>query len=152
VSDGVSFRIAVASDGDALVALMRAFYAHESIPFDEAVARRAMDALLRDPTLGRVWIVQDGARPAGYVALTLGWSLEYGGRDAFLDELFLDPSLRGRGLGDRAVEVALAACAELGVRALHLEVERANARAQALYRKRGFADHDRYLMTRRIEG
>jgi ribosomal protein S18 acetylase RimI-like enzyme len=37
------------------------------------------------------------------------------------------------------------------VRALHLEVERANTAAQGLYRKFGFADHERYLFTRWIE-
>jgi ribosomal protein S18 acetylase RimI-like enzyme len=150
MADAVSFRVAGAADLDPLVAMMREFYAHESIPFDEPVARAAMEAMLRDGSLGRIWLVRDGERTGGYVALTLGWSLEYGGRDAFLDEIFLEPPLRGRGIGERAVELAAQACRELGVRALHLEVERANTRAQALYRKQGFVDHDRYLLTRRI--
>ena len=151
MSATVSFRSADAGDLDALVAMMRAFYAHEAIAFDEKIARAAMDALLREPALGRVWLVLDGARTGGYVALTLGWSLEYGGRDAFLDEIFLDESLRGRGVGERAVELVTGACRTLGVRALHLEVERVNTRAQALYRKQGFVDHDRYLLTKRID-
>jgi ribosomal protein S18 acetylase RimI-like enzyme len=40
------------------------------------------------------------------------------------------------------------ACRELGVRALHLEVEKDNVPAAELYRKRGFEDRDRRLMTR----
>jgi len=36
----------------------------------------------------------------------------------------------------------------LGVKALHLEVERTNTAAQAFYRKIGFKDHSRYLMTK----
>jgi ribosomal protein S18 acetylase RimI-like enzyme len=36
------------------------------------------------------------------------------------------------------------------VRALHLEVERANTEAQAFYHKAGFADHDRYLLTKQM--
>jgi ribosomal protein S18 acetylase RimI-like enzyme len=43
-----------------------------------------------------------------------------------------------------------AACHELGVRALHLEVERDNAAAQALYRERGFRDNGRLLLTKRL--
>ena len=35
-----------------------------------------------------------------------------------------------------------------GVSALHLEVERQNEAAQGFYRRLGFKDHDRYLMTR----
>ena len=40
------------------------------------------------------------------------------------------------------------ACRDLGVEALHLEVERGNTRAQTVYHKAGFADHDRYLLTK----
>jgi ribosomal protein S18 acetylase RimI-like enzyme len=47
----------------------------------------------------------------------------------------------------RLVETA---CRDLGVHAVHLEVERANAAAQGLYRKFGFQDHERYLLTRWI--
>ncbi len=51
-------------------------------------------------------------------------------------------SARGRSLWPRQ------ACRELGVRALHLEVERENVEAQALYRRIGYKDHDRYLLTK----
>jgi ribosomal protein S18 acetylase RimI-like enzyme len=147
-----AFRPATTGDLDALVQMMRAFYAHEGIGFDPDVARPAMRGLLEDGTRGRAWLVVDSEGPAGYVVLTLGWSLEYGGRDAFLDEIFLAERLRGRRLGERAIDLALEACRALGVRALHLEVERANARAQSLYRRLGFADHDRYLMTKWLVG
>jgi len=147
VSDA-TFRPATRDDLDVLVALMRDFYAHERIRFEPDVARAAMRGLLEDASHGRVWLVVDADGPAGYVVLTLGYSLEYGGRDAFLDEIFLVERLRGQRLGERAIEIAEATCRELGVRALHLEVERENTRAQSLYRRLGFADHDRYLMTR----
>ncbi len=143
-----AFRPATPADLDALVAMMREFYAHESMRFDPGVARAAMLGLLEDPSRGRAWLIADAEGPAGYLALTLGWSLEFGGRDAFLDEIFLAERLRGRGVGARAIDVALEACRALGVRALHLEVERGNARAQSLYRRMGFEDHDRYLMTK----
>ncbi len=141
-------RVASTVDLEALVALMREFYAHEGMRFEPDVARAAMRGLLEDASRGRVWRIDDAEGPAGYVALTLGWSLEFGGRDAFIDEIFLVERLRGRRLGERAIELALAACHELGVGALHLEVERVNAPAQSLYRRLGFVDHDRYLMTK----
>jgi ribosomal protein S18 acetylase RimI-like enzyme len=112
--------------------------------------RAALEPFLADPALGRAWLFRDGAAAVGYFVLTLGWSLEYGGRDAFVDELFVSRSHRGRGLGRRALEVIDEACRELGVRALHLEVEKDNFPAAELYRKRAFEDHDRRLMTRRF--
>ncbi len=144
------FRLADEADGDTLIAMMREFYAIDAYPFDEGAARRALEGLLRDPALGRVWLIHDGAEAIGYVVLTFGYSLEFHGRDAFIDELFVRPSHRGRGVGTRAMRLVEEACRDLGVHALHLEVERANAVAQRLYRTFGFQDHARYLMTRWI--
>lgn len=80
--------------------------------------------------------------------LCLGFSLEYKGRDAFVDEIYIRAAFRGQGLGKRALEFPEAECRALGVQALHLEVERANTNAQEVYRKHGFIDQDRYLMTK----
>lgn len=135
-------------DEELVLAMMRELYAHEAIYFDEARARAALSRLLADDSLGRVWVARVEGEPAGYLVLTLGYSLEFGGRDAFVDELFVAERFRGSGLGKRAIAKAVEACRELGVPALHLEVERANTGAQGLYRRLGFHDHDRYLLTR----
>jgi GNAT superfamily N-acetyltransferase len=82
------------------------------------------------------------------MAVALGFSFEYRGREAFVDELFIAESHRGRGLGREALEIAEAYCREAGVNALHLEVERHREDALELYRRRGFTDHGRTLMTK----
>ena len=84
--------------------------------------------------------------------LTIGYSIEYRGHDAFVDELYLRESYRGRGWGRAALAFVEQACRELEVRALHLEVERKNTAAQALYRKFGFENQDRYLLNKWIAG
>jgi ribosomal protein S18 acetylase RimI-like enzyme len=84
------------------------------------------------------------------VVLTLGYSLEFGGRDAFVDELYVQPAYRGLGVGRQALAVLEKACRELGVRALHLEVGRTNLRAQALYKAAGFVDRGHFLLTKRL--
>ena len=127
---------------------MRALYAHDGLVFRPRAARAALTGLLRAPRFGRIYVVECAGRPAGYAVLTLSWSLEYRGADAFIDEFYLDPRFRGRGLGRLAIEFLAARCRDFGVGALHLEVERPNRRAQAIYRRAGFVDHDRYLMTR----
>jgi ribosomal protein S18 acetylase RimI-like enzyme len=146
-----AFRLAEHADRDLILGFMRAYYVHDHLPFDERMARNALEGFLGDPSLGRLWLILDGVEAIGYVALTLGYSLEYHGRDAFVDELFVRASHRGMGVGRAALRFAEAACRNLGVRALHLEVERANVTAQNLYRKAGFDDHDRYLMTKRLK-
>jgi GNAT superfamily N-acetyltransferase len=114
------------------------------------IARGALEALVGDETLGRVWVIRAGGAAIGYVVLTLGYSLEYGGRDACIDELYVREAYRGQGGGSRTLSFVAEVCRALGVCALHLEVERANRGAYGVYRKAGFVDHDCYLMTKRI--
>jgi len=146
----ITFTIATHADLETLVQFMREYYEFDHLPFAEHVARSALEKFVGDESLGRLWLIHYGAEAVGYLVLTLGYSLEYGGRDAFIDEVYIRGSHRGCGIGQRALAFAEEACRSLGVRALHLEVERENTNAHALYRKVGFVDHDRYLMTKRI--
>ena len=146
------FRPASERDVDAIIDLMRGYYAEDAYTFSEADARRAVNGLIGDESLGRLWSIEDRDRVVGYLAVTLGYSLEYRGRDAFIDELFIETESRGRGLGREAMEIAEAYCREHGVKALHLEVERHRQSAYELYRRTGFDDHDRHLMTKLLDG
>lgn len=145
------FREAEDRDLEVLVGLMQAYYRYEELAFDPVKARGAVAGLLTRPAFGRIWIIEAEEEAVGYLAVTLGFSLEYGGFDAFIDELFIVEGYRRQGLGRRALAVAEEACRACGVRALHLEVEHANAPALALYRRYGFVDHDRYLMTKALD-
>src|SRR5512139_179850 len=135
---GAVFRPAAMADEPTLLELMREFYRHEGMAWDERAARAALHGVLADASHGAaVLIEQDGAL-AGYLVVCFGWSLEFQGRDAFVDELWVRERFRGRGLGTRALEIAADLCRAAGVRALHLEVERRNTRAQEVYRRAGF--------------
>jgi ribosomal protein S18 acetylase RimI-like enzyme len=143
-----SFRTATLVDEPVLLELMRELYRHEGITYVEPAAREALRGVLGDPALGRAVLIELDEAVAGYLVVCFGWSLEFHGRDAFLDELYLRDRFRGRGIGSRALEAAAELCRSNGVRALHLEVERSNTRAQSLYRRSGFVDRKYYLMTR----
>ena len=144
------FRLAEQADRDTLVELMRQFNAIDAYPFDAQITRAVLTRFIDDPALGRLWLILVEEAIVGYLALTFGYSFEYQGRDAFIDEFYLLPGYREQGIGTQAIEFAIAACPDLGVHALHLEVERYNP-AQRLYRRAGFAAHDRALLTRRID-
>jgi ribosomal protein S18 acetylase RimI-like enzyme len=146
-----TFRLAGQADIAILVALMRQFNAIDAYPFDEHITRSALEQFIGDPTLGRLWLIQEDDIVIGYLALTFGYSFEYHGRDAFIDELYILPSHRGQGIGTRAMQFVIEAAPGLGVHALHLEVEQQNSAAQRLYRKAGFENHERYLLNRWVE-
>jgi GNAT superfamily N-acetyltransferase len=143
-------REATPGDCAALVDLMSEFYAESGYPLNRRRAQVAFSELLADQELGQVWLILAEAGPVGYVVLTLGYSMEYGGRDAFVDDLFIQRPFRGRGFGKLALAEVRASCEERGVRALHLEVGRDNAAAHSLYRRAGFVDTDRQLLTLKL--
>ena len=143
------FTLATQSDTDELVELMRKFYAFDRIAFDEGAARAALGQMLGDSRFGVVHLIRvDAEEAAGYLVVTFGFSLEFHGRDAFIDELYLRETFRGRGIGKASVEFAAGVCRAQGIAALHLEAERGNTRALGLYRRAGFREHDRYLLTK----
>jgi ribosomal protein S18 acetylase RimI-like enzyme len=105
--------------------------------------------MLGSASEGRVLVLDRDGQEVGYAALCFGYSVEYGGRDAFVDDIYVAPQLRGRGHG-RALYAALEAEARAsGCRALHLEVMRGNP-AIAWYGALGFRDRDSALLSKRL--
>jgi GNAT superfamily N-acetyltransferase len=120
-------------------------------PFDETRRRAVYEEFTRNRALGQFWLICINREPVGYVVLTLGFSFEYRGRDAFIDELYLRPEHRGKGIGRRTLQFVEHQAQKAGVNALHLEVSRDNRAALQLYLHSGYVNHDRYLMTKKLE-
>jgi ribosomal protein S18 acetylase RimI-like enzyme len=97
--------------------------------------------------MARCWIMRRAGQAIGYLVVTLGYSIERGGRDGFIDDLYLVPSARGHGFGAAVLDFALEQARLLGILMLHLEVDPKNDRAISLYRSRGFAEDGRLLMS-----
>jgi len=146
----LQFREAIPGDEAVLLPMMRALAKQdpEVIPFDEAAARAAFHQFLALPEFGRIWLFSDGPVLVGYIILTIGFSFEFRGHDAFIDELYVAPAHRRRGFGRRAMAFVEQEARKMGVNALHLEVDRSNDSAMELYRRGGYKDHDRFLMTK----
>ena len=145
------YRLATTADVDDVLLLQRDFYLEEGYPFAVERMRPALAALLGDPSLGQVWVAEDGQRLVAYAVLTLGYSLEHHGRDAFVDELYVVPSHRGQGLGRAALALMDAYCRANGVHVLLLEVEHVNEDAHALYTRAGFVAGKRHLLKKHVD-
>lgn len=136
-------------DVDELLALARAFHAEDGHPLD-AGGERAVREVCDGHPLARGFLVRARGLTAGYLVLTLGFGVEYGGADVFLDDLYLTPENRGRGLGAPVMAAAVAEARRLGARAVHLVVAPGNERAQRLYRGSGFEASDWLVMSKRL--
>jgi len=136
-------------DADELLTLARAFHAEDGHPLD-ADGERAVREVCDGHPLACGFLVRRGGSTAGYLVLTLGYGVEYGGADAFLDDLYLTPESRGQGLGAAVMAAVDAEARRLGARAVHLVVAPGNERAQRLYRRSGFEGSDWRVMTKRL--
>lgn len=148
----LDFRKAEESDIPTIVGMMREFYFHERIAFDERAAGRALADIVSDGSIGAVYTIHANAEPAGYFCVVFGFSLEYQGRDCLLDELYVGERWRNGGIGTRVMEFIEDFAASKGLKALHLETKTHNERARSFYRKRGYRDHDGIFLTKRLGG
>ena len=129
-----------------LLGKMREFFQE---PFNRERLESTLKQFLREEWAGRIWLVKAKGKTIGYVILTLGFSFEFLGRDAFIDELYLLPKHRSKGYGKEIIDfVCEQAKSRFGVSAIHLEVSPDNDQANRLYTKIGFEFHSNKLMTK----
>ncbi|MEP5613390.1 MAG: GNAT family N-acetyltransferase [Cyclobacteriaceae bacterium] len=146
----LEFRKAESNDLDHSLSMMQDFYAIDNYPFDREQAKKNFMEFTSSETLGVFWLVLHNSEIIGYLILTFGYSFEYGGRDAFVDELYLKEQYRGRGFGTELLSQLDIQVISLEIRALHLEVEKANETGINLYLKNGFLGKNRSLLTKKI--
>lgn len=127
-------RPATVADIPVLVDLMAEFYAEAGFTLDRGVAGDAFAALLGDERLGEVWLLGEGD---GYVGVTLRFGMEFGGLMAIVDDLYVVPAARNRGLASAALRAVVEDCRERGIRAVTVEVDPDNGPAQTVYRRVG---------------
>ena len=133
----------------ALLALARAFHAEDGHPLSER-GEAAVGLIARGHPLGRAWLVHEDGQLIGYACLGLGFGIEYGGADAFVDDLYLLPEARGRGIGSIVMVGLEAEARRLGLNALFLVVDPENAPARRLYDRSGFEGTHWLLMAKRL--
>ena len=96
--------------------------------------------------MGSVWIAMKGDRLIGYLVLVLLISLEYGGMVAEIDELYVDVSARGRGVGGALLKSAGKRLWQKGIAQMSLRVGKSNPSAVRFYQKLGFRKRTEYLV------
>ena len=131
-----------------LLTMMKEFYQLEQLKFNEDKLTNAVTLMLGNNDLGRIFLITSDGRFVGYSVVTFGFSLEFFGRDAIIDEIYVRENFRGKGIGSRLLKFIENLCQEEKIYALHLEVNRINTKAQDLYRRMGYKDHNRYLLTK----
>jgi GNAT superfamily N-acetyltransferase len=140
-------RAALPEDIPTLVALMSEFYAEAGYDLDLSLAEMAFVAILSDKGLGYAWLIEEQFNNVGYIVLTLKFGMEYGGLMACIDDLFVVPKSRNKGLTTAALVEVVDFCKNNGIRAITVEVGYSNGPAQTVYRRVGLTEAlDRQLL------
>lgn len=145
-------RLASTSDIEVLLPLVKSYHDFEQVQLSDQDRRAVLESLLGDNSLGRIWLIERRQEVVGYIALCFGFSIEFTGRDAFIDEFFIIESHRSRGVGAAVLDMVVQKARRLGVRALHLEVARDNRGAETLYASAGFRLRGFQLMSLELDG
>lgn len=141
---------AMLSDVKTLLLLMKKFYSIDGYDFNSTQTETSLNEFISAQQYGRIWMIRTDETIIGYIILAIVYSFEFGGRNAFIDELYLEHEFRGKGIGKRVMEFITEEAKKMNIKGLHLEVERHNEKALSLYRAFQFKDHHRILMTRMI--
>ncbi len=140
-------RRATGKDLPVLVSLMEEFYREAGFELDHELATAAFEELLSRDGLGCAWIIRDEELDVGHLVLTLRFAMEHAGMVACVDDLFVRPAHRNRGLSTAALRRAREFCETSGVRAMTVEVAPGNGPAQTVCRRMGFVEtSDRQLL------
>jgi GNAT superfamily N-acetyltransferase len=132
--------MATTADAAHVTALLKAFFSHEGrvVPhLDQNV-----EAILADPGRGFFTLAGDRGVATTTIRISAG-----GGASAEIEEIWVQPSARGQGLGGRMLRAAVSECRRRGIESIELRV---TAEDQELgipdfYTKQGFVHGGRLI-------
>ena len=144
-----ALHLAKPTDFERVDALVSQFHQEFGLDISDSHRAGAIQPLLDGVPHGMIYLLGLPRAPVGYIVVSLGWSIELGGLDGFVDEFFVRPSVRGRGIATEVLHELSHALGAAGVKALHLEVDAEADNAQRLYKRAGFEPRERNsLMSR----
>ncbi|MBI1754338.1 MAG: GNAT family N-acetyltransferase [Acidobacteria bacterium] len=134
----MNIHTATKDDASALVAMAVAFRNHlERKDPTQAQFKHSVSVLLDSPD-ARFLIAAGDEGPVGYVLIRFRYSMWICGTEATIEDLFVDPSQRKKGIGRSLMEYALQVAAEQGCLSVCLDTNEFNIASTRIYTQLGF--------------
>ena len=125
--------LAAAPDADRVIDLMARYHAEAALPYDDIHRATVAGPLLDGSPLGAIWLIGPKSSPLGYVMVTFGWSMAHGGMVGWLEECYIRPSVRGRGIGTEVLHAVAVNLGRAGMQAMHAILPAADPDAAARF-------------------
>lgn len=151
----ITFQILKTSDIEITCKMMRDFYAIDNYAIDIEISKKLFKDFIADENLGKSYLIchsdiEGVLEIVGYTIMTFVFSFEYKGKIAFIDELYIKESHRGRGIGSKTLQFLKNESHKLKLKLIYLEVENHNLKAQKLYIANDFEFHNRKIMRYKV--
>lgn len=136
----IEIRRAATADAADIARLLHDFNTEfgEPTPGVEALAESSRRLLEQ----GEMAVLLGGGGPDGMALIRFRPSVWTGGPEAHLQELYVVPALRGRGIGGALLAATMAAAREAGATGIDLNTGETDTAARALYESRGFTNRE----------
>jgi len=145
MSDRFRVRPATTADLESLVDLFEGYRAFYERPADAAGARDFLSRRLKNGDSAILLAVDASDHAVGFVQLYPVFSSLRMARALILNDLFVAPQHRGRGISRLLMNAALAFAKQAGAVSLSLETAKTNDAARALYESLGYTRDDTFL-------
>jgi len=132
-----TIRRMTAADTEAVIAMMRTFYASPAVFTNgsEEIFQNDVAACVSDSPYAEGYIFEIEGRIVGYGMIAKSFSTEFGKPCIWIEDLYLLPDYRGLGIGSAFFKHVENSYPD---HLLRLEVEEENERAIQVYKKNGF--------------
>ena len=128
------------ADRPEIMEMMRVFYASEAVLTNgsDEIFSADIDECVGESPYAEGYVFESLGEIVGYSMLAKSYSTEYGKRCIWIEDIYIRPEFRGKGLGTSFLKFVEDRYRNWAVR-LRLEAEEENERAIRLYEKCGFS-------------
>ena len=109
-----------------------------------------VEQIVADGTRGFLLLAREDSRIVGVAYVATIPSVEHCGLVAWLEELYVTPACRSRGIGTALVAAVMERARQMDIVAIDLEVDAWHSRAESLYRRLGFRPLSRSRWVRKL--
>lgn len=141
-------------DRDDFFRLSAQFYDSPAVlhPIPAGYHEKTFEEMMRSRAYADGCMLEEDGESVGFGLVAKTWSREAGGMALWLEELFILPQYRSRGLGSAFFAYWEKYAADNGYARIRLEVEEENTRARALYERLGYRPLGYLQMVKELRG
>lgn len=144
----IIIRPAGKTDIEIILDFMADYYRIEEVNYEPDNSRITLEDFINNSQSGSLFIIQSSNDVIGYFCIAFSYTLQYYGKDCFLDEIYIKPEFRHKGIGSHVMNFIEDYLKQNNFKAMHLIVYDHNKPAFEYYIKNGFKAHDAKFMTK----